>query len=83
MDIHETQHFKEMLYKPIILAMGIHTGLLMKHCVLTSWKYVVVHEQYLVAMNVHGQFRLGRLKPSPNDACGQGARPTPVGVGPK
>ena len=77
----KTQHFKEMLYKPIILVMEIHelwwpnldmvvheislpkwldyTGLPMKCCVLTSWTSMVVHERPLVAMEVHGQFRLG------------------------
>ncbi len=82
-DIHDvkTQHFKEMLYKPIILAMEIcelwwpnldmvvheislpkwldYTGPLMKHCVLTSWKSMVVHERPLVAMEDRGRFRLG------------------------
>ncbi len=33
----------------------------MKCCVLTSWKSTVVHERPLVAMEVHGRFRLGSL----------------------
>ncbi len=72
----KTQRFEEMLYKPIILAMEIHEiwwpnlavvvheifvgnngRSLMKRCVLMSWKSVEVH---LVAVEVHGQFRLGR-----------------------
>ncbi len=68
MDIYDvkTQHFKEMLYKPIIFTMEInelwwpvldavvheislpkwldYTDLLMKRCVITSWKSMVVHE---------------------------------------
>ena len=66
MDIHDvkTQHFKETLHSHKILAIQQgkschYTGLLMKRCVLTSWKYMVVHERPLVAMEVRGRFCLG------------------------
>ncbi len=36
-----------------------YTSPLMKRCVLTSWKSMVVHGRPLVAMEVHGRFRLG------------------------
>ena len=34
------------------------TGLLMKHCILRSWRSMVLHERHLVAMEVHERFRL-------------------------
>ena len=49
--IHDVkmQRFKEIL----------NTGLLMKRCILTSWKSEVVHEHHLVAMEVHQSSRGG------------------------
>ncbi len=37
-----------------------YTRPLMKRCVLTSWKSMLVHERPLVAMEIHGRFCLGR-----------------------